>query len=271
MSRPQPPKENIPSKPRVLAPEVAKSRSSKPSASSPSPSEPAAASSSAANQSHPHTFSHSHPSNTTYKRPSFFSRFRKTYTTLPSQVRTTARVLRFLVPAIPIGIFFSEHVFQVMWVRGPSMTPYLNEDYETMHTKSDMVLVNMWPWGGSGWPWERKRRLERGMVVTFRSPANPAHTAIKRVVGLPGDRITTRDPCMKTSQIVPFNHVWLEGDAEDPRKSLDSNTYGPVSVSLITGRVMAVLWPRWRLLNWADWERGVVEGDEVKMERPMLE
>jgi hypothetical protein len=55
-----------------------------------------------------------------------------------------------------------------MWVRGPSMTPFLNEDYDAMHTKSDMVLVNMWPFGGAGWPWERKRRLERGMVVTFR-------------------------------------------------------------------------------------------------------
>ena len=54
-----------------------------------------------------------------------------------------------------------------MWVRGPSMTPYLNEDYEEMHTKSDMVLVNMWPWGGA-WPFGGKRRLERGMVVTFR-------------------------------------------------------------------------------------------------------
>lgn len=37
-----------------------------------------------------------------------------------------------------------------------------------MHTKSDMVLVNMWPFGGAGWPWEWKRRLERGMIVTFR-------------------------------------------------------------------------------------------------------
>lgn len=166
MSRPQPPKGNTPPKFRVLAPEVAQSRS-KPS---PSPSEPAAASSSAANPQHQ---SHPHPSNSNYannpkSRPSFFTRFQQTYTSLPRQVRTTARVLRFLVPAIPIGIFFSEHVFQVMWVRGPSMTPYLNEDYERMHTKSDMVLVNMWPWGGSGWPWERKRRLERGMVVTFR-------------------------------------------------------------------------------------------------------
>jgi len=165
MSRPQPLKGNTLPKPRVLAPRGAQSRSSKLSFPSPSPPEP-----SAANQSHPHPSSHSYTSNSSsnYKRPSFFSRFRKTYTTLPSQVRMTARVLRFLVPAIPIGIFFSEHVFQVMWVRGPSMTPYLNEDYDTMHTKSDMVLVNMWPWGGSGWPWERKRRLERGMVVTFR-------------------------------------------------------------------------------------------------------
>lgn len=56
------------------------------------------------------------------------------------------------------------------------MTPYLNEDYETMHTKKDIVLVNMWPFGGAGFslPWreERKRRLERGMVVLFRYVVN---------------------------------------------------------------------------------------------------
>ncbi|KAH1914711.1 hypothetical protein KXW47_003961, partial [Aspergillus fumigatus] len=225
------------------------------------------------------------------KRPSLSSLFRQRYATLPTPIRRTFRVLRILAPIVPIGIFFSEHVLQVMWVRGPSMTPFLNKDYETMHTKSDMVLVNMWPFGGAGWPWERKRRLERGMIVTFRSPANPKHTAIKRIIGLPGDRITTREPCMKASQIVPFNHVWLEGDAEDPKKSLDSNTYGPVSISLITGRVIAVLRPQFRWLNWQDWEKGVVEGDEdhrfgenyrqdvrqrvlkeaVKLERPQIE
>lgn len=92
--------------------------------------------------------------------------------------------------------------------------------------------------------------------LTYRSPANSNHIAIKRVVGLPGDRITTREPCMKRTQIVPFNHVWLEGDAEDPRKTLDSNTYGPVSISLITGRVLGILGPRMRWLNWEDWEAG---------------
>jgi inner membrane protease subunit 2 len=65
---------------------------------------------------------------------------------------------------------------------------------------------------------------------------------------------------MKESQIVPFNHVWLEGDASDPDRTLDSNTYGPVSISLLTGRVFAILGPRMRWLNWTDWEAGKLDG-----------
>lgn len=68
---------------------------------------------------------------------------------------------------LPIALFIPEHVMQVMWVRGPSMTPYLNEEYEQTHTKSDMVMVNMWPWG-SILPFKKERKLERGMIVTFR-------------------------------------------------------------------------------------------------------
>ncbi|KAJ5396958.1 hypothetical protein N7509_005071 [Penicillium cosmopolitanum] len=195
----------------------------------------------------------------TPKRPfsAFFSNLRQRYAALPRPVQRTCRGLRILAPLVPISLFFSEHVMQVMWVRGPSMTPYLNEDYHENHTKSDMVLVSMMP--SRVWPWERTRRLERGMVVTFRSPANSSHIAIKRVVGLPGDRVMTRKPCLKESQIVPFNHVWLEGDASDPERTLDSNTYGPVSISLLTGRVFAILGPRMRWLNWADWEDGKLD------------
>ncbi|KKK15862.1 mitochondrial inner membrane protease subunit Imp2, partial [Aspergillus rambellii] len=234
-------------------PAFSKARSSTPSSSSSSLS---SSSSATTPQNSSPTNPQSNPAGK--PGPSMFSFFRNRYTSFSSPSRRSFRVLRILAPIIPIGLFFSEHVLQVMWVRGPSMTPYLNEDYEQMHTKSDMVLVNMWPFGGAGWPWERKRRLERGMVVPF---ANPRHVAIKRVVGLPGDRIMTREPCMKSAQIVPFNHVWLEGDAEDPKRSLDSNTYGPVSISLITGRVIAVLWPNLRVLDWSEWEKGLVEGD----------
>lgn len=48
------------------------------------------------------------------------------------------------------------------------MTPYFNEGYEKRHTNSDVVLVSMWPWTSWPWQWEKRRRLERGMVVTFR-------------------------------------------------------------------------------------------------------
>lgn len=85
---------------------------------------------------------------------------------------------------------------------------------------------------------------------------NAENVAVKRVIGLPGDRIITREPYRKKTQIVPFNHVWVEGDVEDPNESLDSNTYGPVSISLIKGRVAAVLKPRMRWLDWQDWEAG---------------
>ncbi|KAJ5749307.1 uncharacterized protein N7511_011003 [Penicillium nucicola] len=186
-------------------------------------------------------------------KSSLLSNLRQRFASLPSPVRRTCRTLSWLAPVIPIGLFFPEHVMQVMWVRGPSMTPYLNEDYDQMQTKSDMVLVNMWPWGGL-LPFRHERKLERGTVVTFRSPANPSHIAIKRIIALPGDRVTTREPCLKGAQIVPWNHVWLEGDAEDPHKTLDSNTYGPVSLSLVTGKVFAVLGPRMRWLNASDWE-----------------
>lgn len=103
--------------------------------------------------------------------------------------------------------------------------------------------------------------------VRNRSPANSHHIAVKRVVGLPGDRIFTRKPCLRTTQIVPYNHVWLEGDAEDPDKTMDSNTYGPASINLITGRVVAVLSPRMRWLDWRQWESGNV--DDVEEDSPL--
>lgn len=93
-------------------------------------------------------------------------------------------------------------------------------------------------------------------LIYFRSPSNPTHTAIKRVFALPGDRVMTREPCLQPTQIVPWNHVWVEGDTDDPRKSLDSNAYGPISMSLISGRVVGVLWPPPRGLKWWDWEGG---------------
>ncbi|THD00259.1 hypothetical protein EYZ11_000309 [Aspergillus tanneri] len=149
---------------RVLPPDVAKSRSSMPHFSRTSPPQPQPQPQSQPSKAEPQPLPSQQPT-----RPfSLFSLLRIRFAALPSPVRRSFRALRIVTPLLPIGLFFSEHVLQVMWVRGPSMTPVLNEDHDIMHTKSDMVLVNLWPWGGAGWPWERNRRLERGMIVTFR-------------------------------------------------------------------------------------------------------
>ncbi|KAL4865068.1 hypothetical protein BDV12DRAFT_211279 [Aspergillus spectabilis] len=276
-----------PPKARVLSPEGAKGRTFLRPQSPPAPTQPPTSSPLPDIKTRPNP-SPSSP------RLSLLSFLRTRYASLPQPARRTLHTLKYLAPILPIGLFIREHILQAVYVNGPSMTPYLNEEYETMHTKKDWLLINMWPFGGAGFglPWgqERKRRLERGMIVMFRSPADPTHLAIKRIIGLPGDRIRTREPCAKESQIVPFNHVWVEGDVQDPRKSLDSNTYGPVSISLISGRAIAVVSPRFRWLDWTSWERGVVEGDTegrfgdsyraevrervgkgaVKLERPFL-
>jgi inner membrane protease subunit 2 len=111
------------------------------------------------------------PSLSQHRRTPFISHFltnlRQRISALPYPVRRACSTLRWVAPVLPIALFFPEHVMQVMWVRGPSMTPYLNEEYAQTQTKSDIVAVNMWPWG-SIMPFRKERKLERGMVVTFR-------------------------------------------------------------------------------------------------------
>ena len=78
--------------------------------------------------------------------------------------------------------------------------------------------------------------------------------AVKRVIALQGDKVVTRGPYPYPVVDVPLGHVWVEGDNRDGRKTLDSNYYGPISMNLITGRVVYVLlpWSSFGAIRW--WE-----------------
>ena len=71
----------------------------------------------------------------------------------------------------------------------------------------------------------------RGMET--RSPNHPNVVAVKRVIALEGDVVVTKPPYPFPREEVPVGHVWVEGDAENREKSLDSNYYGPVSLDPI--------------------------------------
>lgn len=118
------------------------------------------------------------------------------------------------------------------------------------------------------------------MVVIFRSPRDPARVAVKRVVAVGGDRVRSREGGGDgAGVVVPWNHVWVEGDADDSRVSMDSNVYGCISANLVSGVVVAVVkpWDRARWVSWEEWEggedgerqRGRVEKEAVRVYEPV--
>lgn len=111
--------------------------------------------------------------------------------------------------------------------------------------------------------------LNRGDLVNFTSPLNPSVLACKRILGLPGDKIlvdsnhldrrpyhsliessqdtTHKDYRCKTLLTIPAGHLWLQGD--NYAVSIDSRTYGPVPISLVSGKIVARVWPNFTWLS----------------------
>ena len=81
-------------------------------------------------------------------------------------------------------------------------------------------------------------RYARGDVVVARSPEQEGVLIVKRVVGLPGDVLLTRDG---RREAVPSDAVFLEGD--NALNSNDSNAFGSVPASSIHARARLRIWP----------------------------
>ncbi|KAJ8416376.1 hypothetical protein AAFF_G00356640 [Aldrovandia affinis] len=84
--------------------------------------------------------------------------------------------------------------------------------------------------------------------LLFRSPKNPQQKIIKRVIALQGDLIRTMG--YKNRYVkVPDGHFWIEGDHHG--HSLDSNSFGPVSLGLVHARASHIIWPpgRWQRIT----------------------
>ncbi|KAI9158294.1 LexA/Signal peptidase [Paramyrothecium foliicola] len=167
----------------------------------------------------------------------------------PSVAKTTARNLIGFASWIPVVACFNLYVAELSVVDGPSMYPLLNDGRDTT-LRRDVVL---------NYKWAPQDNLKRGMIVALRSPTHPDTIAIKRVVAVEHDVIKTKAPYPVRTVKIPENHVWIEGDGP-PGSSLDSNTYGPVSKRLLTGKITHIVYPfrKFGPVKWWEHERPLV-------------
>jgi nickel-type superoxide dismutase maturation protease len=79
-----------------------------------------------------------------------------------------------------------------------------------------------------------RRRFQKGDVVVVEHPGRPEYEMVKRVMGLPGDRVGDRE--------LAGDEYWVEGDREDA--STDSRHFGPVRREHLKAKVLVVYWPK---------------------------
>lgn len=77
-----------------------------------------------------------------------------------------------------------------------------------------------------------------GSVVLVRDPREPSRETVKRVVAVAGEPADLAGDV----RTVTAGHIAVRGD--DARASTDSRRFGPVPLELVTGRVVARVWPR---------------------------
>mmetsp|Transcript_15333 Transcript_15333/g.39466 ORF Transcript_15333/g.39466 Transcript_15333/m.39466 type:complete len:179 (-) Transcript_15333:1746-2282(-) len=135
---------------------------------------------------------------------------------------------------IPVGVTVWDLGVCIRPVEGRSMQPVLNPEAAPGAVPSrNWVLVNRWA--------ALSVSLMRGDVVILTHPEKKDVSVVKRIVAFEGDVIKTNGYKKQQYLKIPVGHCWVEGD--HPVASKDSNSYGPVPLGLLTGKVIAILWP----------------------------
>jgi len=155
-------------------------------------------------------------------------------------------ILKIVIIALVIVIPIRYFLFQPFIVKGQSMEPnFENGNYLIIDELSF-----------------RFRDPQREEVVVFRYPRNPSQRFIKRIIGLPGEKIEIKagsimvnDQILDESEYLPFglqtpgniqislneNEYFVLGD--NRISSFDSRQWGPLPRKNIIGRVYFRAWP----------------------------
>jgi len=105
--------------------------------------------------------------------------------------------------------------------------------YPTISPKEWALIVS--------WPFKYPDLIDRGDVIILWSPTTRNERIIKRLIAKEGDVVQPRKGGSFDDKpiIIPKGHLWIEGDNGD--RSVDSNTYGPVPIALVTGLALGII------------------------------
>jgi len=154
--------------------------------------------------------------------------------------------VRDLLVAVAVSAFIILFLYQPVRVEGTSMLPRLEDQ--------DRLFIDKIAY--------RVGTIHHGDVVVFEYPRDHTKSYIKRVIGVPGDRIRIdhgrvyvngallpepyvparfEDDRSEAEIVLPVNEYWCMGDHRSI--SSDSRDFGPVDRSLIYGKAVFVYWP----------------------------
>lgn len=183
-----------------------------------------------------------------------------------SYIRDIVSILVFVSLVVLGAMFINAFIFRSFSVTGPSME-------STLYT-GDRLIVNKLPV-----TWEhimgKKYQPKRGQVIVFKNPmyqaGRPDEYIVKRVIGLPGERVTLKDGVFtvynkeypdgfqpdkdfngepgsptsgETDITVPKNELFVSGDHREGNYSLDSrNGLGTIPLYDVVGPVAFRIYP----------------------------
>lgn len=163
-------------------------------------------------------------------------------------------LIKIVVISLAIIIPVRYFLIQPFYVQGSSMEP-------TFHNGEYLIIDELS---------YRFNEPQRGDVIVFKYPGNPQEYFIKRIIGLPGEKVKLKDgdvyvyndtyehgvvldeeyisSGIKTSPMQTSRVVELEEDeyyvlGDNRNSSKDSRMFGPIDEELIEGRVLFRGWP----------------------------
>ncbi len=181
----------------------------------------------------------------------------------PTVKKVLGIIFGWIIIPVLIVFFVQVFVFQAFYVDGQSMEPSLHHNDYIFTSKIGLNIYRLTKLFNPGLP------LERGEIIVFQAPGYEGLPLIKRVVGLPGERViikdgkvtifnkqqpdglTLQEPYIDTNYptegeidlTISPSHVFVLGDNRSPGASLDSRIIGQINSSQIYGKALLRLLP----------------------------